>query len=143
MSYPGDGRLPILYVRGFAGSGVASEVDEPVYGFNAGSAHVRVDGSRAPRLRQFDSPLLRLLTADRHNELVHGDQRAYLERCADGERDADTVWIHRCYDVSASPLGYRPVEFSVGRAAENLFDLVETVRRKTGAPRVFLVAHSM
>lgn len=143
MSYPGDGRLPIIYVRGFAGSGVDSVVDDPFYGFNEGSVHVRVDGSGAPRFHQFESPLLRLLTEDRYKLLVHGDQRAYLERSTDGELDADTVWIHRFYDDSASTLGYRPVEFSIERAAESLFDLVETVRRKTGAPRVFLVAHSM
>lgn len=143
MKYDGDGRLPIVYVRGFAGSGVDTVVDDPFYGFNEGSVHVRVDGAGAPRFHQFESPLLRLLTEDGYRLLVHGDQRAYLERSGDGELDADTVWIHRFYDDAASTLGRRPVEFSVERAAESLFDLIRTVRLKTGAPKVFLVAHSM
>jgi hypothetical protein len=143
MSYSGDGRLPIIYVRGFAGSGVDTVVDDPFYGFNEGSVHVRVDGSGAPRFHQFESPLLRLLTEDRYKLLVHGGQRAYLERSDDGALDADTVWIHRFYDDAASTLGRRPVEFSIERAAEDLYDLIAMVRRRTGAPKVFLVAHSM
>jgi len=37
-------RLPIIYVRGFAGGsrGIDAAVDDPFYGFNAGSTHVRV-----------------------------------------------------------------------------------------------------
>jgi hypothetical protein len=143
MAYLNDGRLPIIYVRGFAGSGVDKVVDDPFYGFNEGSVHVRVDGTGAPRFHQFESPLLRLLTEERYRLLVHGDQRAYLENSEDGAVEADTLWIHRFYDVSASTLGRRPAEFSLERAADDLFELIRLVRRKTGAPKVFLIAHSM
>lgn len=37
-------------------------VDDPFYGFNEGSVHIRVDGAGEPRLLQFESPLLRLIT---------------------------------------------------------------------------------
>jgi hypothetical protein len=143
MAYHADGRLPIIYVRGFAGSGVDTVVDDPFYGFNEGSVHVRVDGTGAPRFHQFESPLLRLLTEENYRLLVHGDQRAYLTNSTDGKVEADSVWIHRFYDVSASTLGRQPSEFSLERAAEDLFALIRLVLRKTGAPKVFLVAHSM
>ena len=46
MGFPGDdGRLPVIYVRGFAGTGPAinNAVDDPFYGFNRGSTHIRLD----------------------------------------------------------------------------------------------------
>jgi hypothetical protein len=50
-----DGRLPVIYVRGFAGTGAAvnSAVDDPFYGFSQGSVHVRADGSGRARFHQF------------------------------------------------------------------------------------------
>lgn len=43
-------RLPIIYVRGYAGptSGIDSQVDDPFYGFNRGATHVRVGGDGDP-----------------------------------------------------------------------------------------------
>jgi hypothetical protein len=52
-------------------------VDDPFYGFNEGSVHIRVDGAGEPRLLQFESPLLRLITDEGYQLQVHGDQRAY------------------------------------------------------------------
>jgi hypothetical protein len=43
------------------------------------------------------------------------------------------------YDVSASTFGKSPQKFSLESAAADLFRLVKLVRRKTGAPRIFLV----
>jgi hypothetical protein len=143
MAYTLPGRLPVIYVRGFAGSGIDKVVDDPFYGFNEGSVHVRVDGTNDPRFHQFESPLLRLMTDEGYRLLVQGDQRAYLEGAGDGEVDAHTLWVHRFYDISASTFGRKAEEFSLEKAAEDLFTLVQLVVRKTGAPRVFLVAHSM
>ncbi|MEV4538622.1 hypothetical protein AB0J82_33065 [Asanoa sp. NPDC049518] len=143
MGYDNDGRLPLIYVRGFAGSGIDKAVEDPFYGFNEGSVHVRVDGFGDPQFYQFESPMLRLMIDESYRLLVHGDQRAFLQQSADGEVDANTLWIHRFYDVSATTFAKRPTEFSIENAAADLFDLIELVRRKTGAPRVFLVAHSM
>lgn len=143
MGYNNDGRLPLIYVRGFAGSGIDKAVEDPFYGFNEGSVHVRVDGFGDPRFYQFESPMLRLMIDEDYRLLVHGDQRAYLERSDDGKVEANTLWVHRFYDVSASTLGRRPTEFSIENAAADLFELIQLVLRKTGAPRVFLVAHSM
>jgi hypothetical protein len=143
MAYASDGRLPVVYVRGFAGSGIDKVVDDPFYGFNEGSVHVRIDGANDPRFHQFESPMLRLMTDEGYRLLVQGDQRAFLEHSGDGEVEASSLWVHRFYDVSASTFGRRAEEFSLEKAAEDLFTLVKLVLRKTGAPRVFLVAHSM
>lgn len=139
------GRLPVIYVRGFAGgpSGINTAVDDPFYGFNEGSVQVRVDDTDRPAFHQFESPLLRLMIDHGYQLLVQGNQSAYLEQRNDGTIDPATIWVHRFYDEFAPNLTKDPNAFSIERAAESLFDLVTLVRKKTGAPRVFLVAHSM
>ncbi|NMR19438.1 triacylglycerol lipase [Cellulomonas fimi] len=145
MAYPGDGHLPVIYVRGFAGSGASinTAVADPFYGFNEGSVQVRLDGSDRPAFHQFESPLLRLMIDEGYQLLVHGDQGAYLRSQPAGSVPAATIWVHRFYDEVASTLTHDPGGFSLERAAASLLDLVRLVRLKTGAPRVFLVAHSM
>lgn len=138
-------RLPIIYVRGFAGgqSGIDAQVDDPFYGFNIGSTHVRVGAHGEPSFYQFESPLLRLMLDHDYKLEVNGGQWAWLTAQPDGKVAPATIWIHRFYDVSASTWGGKPQEYSLERAAESLLELVDLVRRKTGAPRVHLVAHSM
>ena len=84
MAYEGDGRLPVIYVRGFAGSKVDEIVDDPFYGFSQGSVDVRVDEVGEPRFHQFESPMLRLMSDERYGLRVQGDQRAYLAAQPDG-----------------------------------------------------------
>jgi hypothetical protein len=137
-------KLPIIYVRGFAGSNIDQAVDDPFYGFNEGSVHVRVDGTGEPRLHQFEGPLLRLMMeSDDYNLIVHGGQRRYLELQPDASVPSNSLWMHRFYDVSASTLDGAPQEFVLEKAADDLFELVKLVLAKSGAPRVHLVAHSM
>lgn len=141
------GLLPVVYVRGFAGStpGIDAAVDDPFYGFNNGSTHVRVGRGEDPVFYQFESPLMRLML-DHDYELRGGGlggQLAWLEGQPDGQVPAGTIWIHRFYDVSASTFAVRPQDFRIERAAEDLLTLITLVRAKTGAPRVHLVAHSM
>ena len=138
-------RLPIIYVRGFAGgtSGIDAQTDDPFYGFNVGSTHVRVGAHGTATFYQFESPLLRLMLDHDYDLKVKGGQLAWLVAQPDGAVDPATIWIHRFYDVSASTFGQKPEQFTLERAAESLLELIELVRRKTGAPRVHLVAHSM
>ena len=138
-------RLPIIYVRGFAGntSGIDEAVDDPFYGFNAGSTHVRVGGDGDPLFYQFESPLLRLMIDHGYRLFVEGGQEAWLRQQPDGKVDPASIWIHRFYDVSASTFGERPQAFDITHAAKNLGEWVDLVRDKTGAERVHLVAHSM
>lgn len=138
-------RLPIIYVRGFAGgtSGINEAVDDPFYGFNIGSTHVRVGAGGDPAFYQFEGPLLRLMTDHDYQLFVKGGQVAWLYRQADGTVDPASIWVHRFYDSSASTWGAEARDFSLESAAEDLLALIRLVLAKTGAPRVHLVAHSM
>lgn len=138
-------RLPIVYVRGYAGGtgGIDKQVDDPFYGFNAGSTHVRVGREGKPLFYQFESPLLRLMDDEGYELLVYGDQHAYLSSRPDGKVEPSTIWVYRFYDASASTWARPPVDFNIQKAAEGLYEYVTLVLQKTGAPRVHLVAHSM
>ncbi|MEA2506654.1 MAG: hypothetical protein QOH48_1272 [Actinomycetota bacterium] len=140
-----DTKPPIVYVRGFAGgtSGIDKQVDDPFYGFNAGSTHVRVDGDGDPRFYQFEGVLVRLIDDEEYKLFVGGDQHAYLESHDDGSLPPASIWVYRFYDAAASTFGAKPVPFNIEDAAVGLYDYVQLVRAKTKAPRVHLVAHSM
>ncbi|WP_323379323.1 alpha/beta fold hydrolase [Streptomyces durbertensis] len=137
------GRFPIVYVRGFAGdtSGINNAVKDPFYGFNEGSTHVRVGARNEPAFHQFESPLLRLHLDEGYHVLVEGGQEAYLE--AHDEIPRESIWVHRFYDRYASTWGDQPERFRLESAALDLLRLVRSLREKSGAPRVHLVAHSM
>ncbi len=156
-------RLPIVYVRGYAGAtaGIDSQVDDPFYGFNRGATHVRVGGDGDPMFYQFEGPMLRLITDENYRLLVSGDQQQYLNDAADGSVPQRSLWVYRFYDQAAttfvSPKHEGVLErlwtglhqrvtsdgFDIETAASGLYDLILTVREKTGADKVFLVAHSM
>lgn len=156
-------RLPVVYVRGYAGptAGIDVAVDDPFYGFNRGATHVRVGGDGSPMFYQFEGPLLRLITDEDYRLLVRGDQHQYLLDAADGSVPAESLWIYRFYDEAATTFTPPPHENVIGRlfnrihqavtadgfdiekAAAGLYDLIMLIRQKTGAPKVYLVAHSM
>ena len=140
-------RLPIVYVRGYAGSqkGIDSAVDDPFYGFNAGSTHIRTAGDGHPRFHQFESPLLRLVSDEGYQVLVHGDQEGYLRSRGPDSVPAASIWVYRFYDESATTFGpgHDAVPFDITAAAVGLYDFIQRVRDTTGADRVHLVAHSM
>jgi pimeloyl-ACP methyl ester carboxylesterase len=156
-------KLPVVYVRGFAGptSGINKQVDDPFYGFNAGSTHVRVGGDGDPIFYQFEGPLLRLILDEDYRLLVHGDQLAYLHSRKDKTVLARSIWVHRFYDAAATTFGApkrqgflgrmlgegqhvaAPAGFDIETAARTLYDFIILIIKKTGAKKVYLVAHSM
>ena len=139
-------RLPIIYVRGFAGStsGVNDAVDDAFYGFNQGATHIRVGSGGEPRFYQFEGPLLRLLLERGYQLSVQGGQHALLEAAAPDSLDPHTVWVYRFYDPAASTFGVAPKEYRIDNAAEQLATFVNLVLEKTrDADQVYLVAHSM
>jgi len=141
--------FPLVYVRGFAGgqAGIDEAVNDPFYGFNDGATHVRVNVDGVPRFYLFESALLRLITDEGYRVLVHGDQRAYLNACPEATTEShvphETLWVYRFYDDAASTFGAKPVGFQLLSAAQTLLKFVQLVLEKTGAEKVFLVAHSM
>lgn len=140
-----SGAFPIIYIRGFAGGtdGIDAAVVDPLYGFNAGSTHVRVNGKSEAIFYQFESPVLRLIEEHEYRLLVHGGQEAYLRSKPDRSLDSKTIWIHRFYDRSSNQWEQVAKEFQLEDAVKDLLHLTELVLAKTGAPRVHLVAHSM
>ena len=137
-------RNPIVYVRGFAGGtgGINKAVDDPLYGFNEGSTHVRVGSDEKPQFFQFEGPILRLI-GDGYNVPVHGSQHAYLEMQPDDSISNPAIWVHRFYDPSATTWSGEAVAFHIETAAADLFELVQLVLQKSVATKVDLVAHSM
>jgi pimeloyl-ACP methyl ester carboxylesterase len=141
--------FPLVYVRGFAGgqSGIDEAVTDPFYGFNDGATHVRVNGDGDPRFYQFEGPLLRLITDEGYEVPVYGSQLSYLKACPPATEESHvphkSLWVYRFYDDAASTLGEKPVGFELLTAAKGLLEFVQLVLAKTGAEKVFLVAHSM
>lgn len=138
--------LPVIYVRGFAGGQGAIDraVEDPFYGFNEGSTHIRVGAEGQPRFYQFEGPMLRLLLEQGYGLQVHGSQLQDLLDSANGSLKPESVWIYRFYDESSGTFGAEPKPWEIGKAAKGLADFVALVRdRTTGHPRVNLIAHSM
>lgn len=137
--------FPIVYVRGFAGgtSGIDSAADDPFYGFNLGATHVRVGGDGSPQFYQFAGPMVRLMQDEDYEVLIHGDQHAYLNNVASRTLPAKSVWIYRFYDSAADTFGTRAVQYDLPTAADLLLPFVQLVLDRTGASKVWLVAHSM
>ncbi len=139
-------RLPIVYVRGYAGgpAGIDKQVDDPFYGFNDGSTHLRVGEKGEPRFYQFESPLLRLMLDEGYDLRVEGSQQELLMKAEDDSIDPGTIWIYRFYDAGASTFEWRAGHFDIEDAARGLCAFVELVLKKTReAGQVYLVAHSM
>lgn len=134
--------LPIIYVRGYAASQseVNATVDDPFYGFNLGSTHVRVDEKGDPSQFFFESPLVRLLTDYGYRDVFEGAYQAIVATLPDKLR---TIWIFRYYDETADTFGKPGRRWSIEEAAGELRKFILKVKEQTGAPRVHLVAHSM
>jgi len=67
-------KLPIIYVRGYAGTQreVESTVDDPFYGFNLGSTHIRLNERGDASFFAFESPLVRLMSDHTYHEVFNG-----------------------------------------------------------------------
>jgi Putative serine esterase (DUF676) len=161
-------KLPIIYIRGYGGptSGINAQVEDPFYGFNSGSTHIRVAGDGAPAFYQFEGPLIRLTGDEGYHVYVHGSQQRVLDDTSVDLTTAPSIWIYRFYDQAATTFAAPPHEnlaeriltrlhqkatadgFDIEGAARGLYDLIEQVISRTTVPgkgpaKVNLVAHSM
>lgn len=136
--------FPIVYVRGYAATQgeINSTVDDPFYGFNVGSTHIRVGALGEPVPFFFESPLVRLMSEHRYVDAYHGRSQALCD-ADEPETRWRTVWIYRYYDPTANTYTWKPNRLSIEDAARQLKDLIDTIKEQTGAPLVHLVAHSM
>ncbi len=143
--------LPIIYVRGYAGSqsSVESTVDLPYYGFNLGSTKVRTGPDGNPDFAIFESPLVRLMKDHGYTDIFaridDGGEVEILSNRAAAENNAypeRSLWIYRYYDRTSKVTG-RGIRDRVETIADGLQTLIDFVMERTGAPQVHLVAHSM
>jgi hypothetical protein len=149
---------PIVYVRGYAGSqsDVEETVDDPTYGFNTGSTHIRQMMDGKADMFMFVSPFARLFRDHGYQDVIDGAVQQLPPDLANPER---TIWIYRYYDPTSKTFD-RPggVRLTIEQAAEGLRDFIETVRESiqvakatssgvppetVAPPKVYLVAHSM
>lgn len=141
-----DGYIPIIYVRGYAGtqSAVERTVDLPYYGFNLGSTQVRTDAQGDPQFFIFESPLIRLMKDHGYEDFfVRVDEQGRVEELKHtDDYPLRSLWIYRYYDQTSERAGEGDRDDIEG-LADDLNALVDHVRRRTGAPKVHLVAHSM
>ena len=126
------------------------------------STHIRVAGDGDPAFYQFEGPLVRLIGDEKYQVYVHGSQEQLLDdpapQTALGQA---SLWIYRFYDQAATTFQAPPHQnlverlitrgrqmvtadgFNIEKAAVELYDFIMKIRTRTGAPKVFLVAHSM
>ncbi len=157
-------RWPIVYIRGYAGptTGINAQVEDPFYGFNGGSTHIRVAGDGAPAFYQFEGPLIRLIGDEQYKVYVNGSQEQLLDNPDPQlELDPASLWIYRFYDQAATTFQAPPHQnlaqrllgdlrqkvtsdgFDIEDAAAGLYDFIMKIRARTGAAKVYIVAHSM
>lgn len=137
--------LPIIFVRGYAGTQkeVEQAVDDPFYGFNSGSSHIRVDEKENPQKFFFESPLLRLMTDHGYQPIVDNQNISNQIKRLSGQLNK-TIWIYRFYDATTPSFGSSSVvRKEMEEIAKDLRKLIQNVKDTTGADKVYLVAHSM
>src|SRR5688572_12923510 len=91
--------LPIVYLRGFTfgKGGTEATVDDPFYGFNTGSTHVRQDETGQPRFYVFESPVLRLMSDHDYRDSYVAGVQAGLDEAGQqalevAQEAADAAW---------------------------------------------------
>ena len=137
--------LPLIYVRGYAGtqSDVEETVDDPFYGFNIGSTHLRQDQTGKATFFAFQSPFVRLARNYGYTEVFDGPNQRVTDDIRDPNR---TIWIYRYYDPTSRTFD-RPggARLTIEQAASGLADFIDFVLSQKGvtATTVYLVAHSM
>ncbi|MES2696619.1 MAG: alpha/beta hydrolase [Verrucomicrobiota bacterium] len=134
--------LPIVYLRGYAATQgeINSTVDDPFYGFNIGSTHVRVGARGDPVQYFFESPLVRLISDYGYRDVYQGEKQSLPHDVSDPLK---TIWIFRYYDATSDTFQHKPRRWTIEESAGELRTLIAEIKKQTGAPRVHLVAHSM
>ena len=134
---------PIVYVRGYAGtqSDVEETVDDPTYGFNVGSTHIRFGEDGKADMFMFVSPFARLFRDHGYSDVIDGATQHVPPNSSSPEK---TIWIYRYYDPTSKtfdrPGGRR---LSIEEAARGLRDFIKQICTDTNAKKVYLIAHSM
>jgi hypothetical protein len=153
-SNPHHPHHPIIYVRGFAGTQgeIEETVADPYMGFNIGSTKSRMAWTGELRRHFFESPLVRLMSDHRYEDVFVGGEDLTDPRRQEFRIPYRSIVIHRYYDEASTDFGTGstpPIE----HFAKGLSDLIIRLRDRVCAVpsnrvnpqefRVHLVAHSM
>lgn len=146
---------PIIYVRGFAATQgeIEETVADPYMGFNIGSTKSRVAWTGDVRRFYFESPLVRLLSDHKYDDVyVDGDDLIAAER-SDRHVPYKCIVIYRYYDEASEDFGGGDGTPPIEHFARGLDALILRLRARVCANpanemtperfRVHLVAHSM
>ena len=146
---------PIIYVRGFAATQgeIEETVADPYMGFNIGSTKSRVAWTGDVRRFYFESPLVRLMSDHKYEDVfVDGDDLIAAHR-ADHPVPYRCIVIYRYYDEASQDFGDGKGTPAIEHFAKGLGELILRLRDKVCANpdnqmtpkdfRVHLVAHSM
>lgn len=152
----GDGRHPIIYVRGFAATEAAQDetTADPFNGFNIGSTVYRATTDRSKtRKFIFESPVLRLISDYNYLD-VFRDGWDIMDDDWNGGIPYRSIVIYRYYEPGSSLLGSGETP-EITEFAQGLSDLILAVKKLVHdgqdppqpiAPdkfKCYLVAHSM
>ncbi len=146
---------PIIYVRGFAATQgeIEETVADPYMGFNIGSTKSRVAWTGDVKRFYFESPLVRLMSDHKYEDVfVDGDDLVAEDR-ADHPVPYRCIVIYRYYDEASQDFGDGKGAPPIEHFARGLDTLILRLRDKVCANmdnrmtpkdfRVHLVAHSM
>lgn len=146
---------PIIYVRGFAATQgeIEETVADPYMGFNIGSTKSRVAWTGEVRRFYFESPLVRLMSDHKYEDVyVEGDDLVAADR-ADHPVPYRCIVIYRYYDEASQDFGDGKGAPPIEQFARGLDKLILRLRDKVcsnpenrmtpGDFRVHLIAHSM
>ncbi len=137
-------QLPIIYVCGYASTqqDVESRVSDPFYGFNTGSAHIRIGEKGTPEKFFFESPLIRLMTDYGYRPVF--DDRRFKQQIEKLNDPLKSIWIYRFYDVTSESYGSNTsVRLEIEEIADGLKTLIAEVKETTKTKKIYLVAYSM
>lgn len=160
MTNPNSPFHPIIYVRGYAMS--RDEIDattaDPFCGFNIGSTVYRAvaDKTQPPRKHVFESPLVRLGSEFKYQDVYEGGYDIVDREWGDDKKrflGSRSIIIHRYYDEASNLLGVGKTP-SIDVSARKLGELILLIRDlilknpESGVAdekdfRCYLIAHSM
>ena len=144
--------LPIIYVRGYAGtdSEVEDTVSDPYMGFNLGSTRIRTVWTGATEKLYFESPLVRMMKDHGYRDVYSaGINLADIDEVQPGELRPRSIIIYRYYDQVSSVFGDGK-QATMEHFGQGLNDLIVKVRdricitkQEKDEFKVYLVGHSM
>lgn len=126
---------------------VEETFNQPFQGFNLGSTQYRISSSPTPRMRIFESPVVRLMKdegyIDAFNKYVDDFNNPIPDSLVGGTER--TLWVFRYYDPEAGMFGEqdRPTMETYAARLALFLDGIRKAYGGIGDFDVYLVAHSM